>query len=70
VQQHASYLRIIRRRLHLRREQLQLLRLTLLVEDLDRLRRTRHFHLSRRLQRLEIENRHGAGLSSFDKAAP
>jgi hypothetical protein len=37
VQQHPRYLRIIRRRLHLRREQLELLRLALIVEDFYRL---------------------------------
>ena len=37
VQQHARYLWIIRWWLHLRREKLQLLRLTLLIEDFNRL---------------------------------
>ena len=45
VQQHARDLRIVGRRLHMRREQLQLLRFALFIEDLDgfqpaRLRRT------------------------------
>ena len=35
VQQNAGYLRIIRRRLDMRRKQLQLFRFTLFVEDLD-----------------------------------
>ena len=41
VQQHPRHLRIIRRRFHLRREQLQLLRFTLLVENFNRLQPAR-----------------------------
>ena len=54
VHQHARYLRIVGRRRHMRREQFQLLRFALFVEDLDRLQPAR---LRRTVQLAQVAER-------------